>query len=285
MNWNINSCDGIYNSFDVHFTSECDNRCPHCIDAQYSGKGINHPDAHAIAKAIIDHQEGFDDVLFLGGEPCLYLPELCDCIRMIKQETRLKCYVTTSVPHTCYRLSPKFLEMAELADGVNLSVQHYREDVADKIRCTTSRYDRQAFYRELPHKERFRIHLNLVRPYLCDRDDVLSCLQHYDDMGFPVIKLSELQRATNSYASFEQIMGIRLPSPFAHGCQTWFDMRQLLPEYKGRLLLKRSCFLNEETRRASLADGIKVLRKCLVRPRPQHYAVVYEDGSLSNGWV
>lgn len=62
-------------------------------------------------------------------------------------------------------------------------------------------------------------------------------------------------------------------------------MRQLLPEYKGRLLLKRSCFLNEETRRASLADGIKVLRKCLVRPRPQHYAVVYEDGSLSNGWV
>ena len=285
MNWNINSCDGIYNSFDVHFTSKCDNRCPHCIDAQYSGKGIKQPDAHAIAKAIIDHQEGFDDVLFLGGEPCLFLVELCDCIRMIKQETRLKCYVTTSVPHTCYRLSPKFLEIAELADGVNLSVQHYREDVADKIRCTTSRYDRQTFYRELPHKERFRIHLNLVRPYLCDRDDVLSCLQHYDDMGFPVIKLSELQRATNSYASFEQIMGIRLPSPFAHGCQTWFDMRQLLPEYKGRLLLKRSCFLNEETRRASLADGIKVLRKCLVRPRPQHYAVVYEDGSLSNGWV
>lgn len=25
-----NCCDGIYNSFDVHFTSACDNKCAHC---------------------------------------------------------------------------------------------------------------------------------------------------------------------------------------------------------------------------------------------------------------
>ena len=69
MKWYINSCDGIYNSFDVHFTSECDNRCPHCIDAKYGGKGFKRPNAHAIAKTIIEHQEGFDDVLFLGEYP------------------------------------------------------------------------------------------------------------------------------------------------------------------------------------------------------------------------
>lgn len=285
MNWYINSCDGIYNSFDVHFTSECDNRCKHCIDAKYDGKGFKKPDAHAIAKTIIDNQEGFEDVLFLGGEPCLHLPELCDCIRMIKQETWLKCYVTTSAPAICHRLYPKFVELLEIADGVNLSVQHYREDVADQIRGTRSTYDRQAFYASLPYKRKIRIHLNIVRPYLCEKNDILECLGHYDYMGFPVIKLSELQRASDSYASFEQIMDVKLPSPYAHGCQTWFNMRKFIADYQGRLMLKRSCFLNEESCKASLMDGVKVIRKCFVKPKPQHYAVVYEDGSLSNGWV
>lgn len=32
-----NCCDGIYNSFDVHFTSACDNKCGHCIDSKYEG--------------------------------------------------------------------------------------------------------------------------------------------------------------------------------------------------------------------------------------------------------
>ena len=32
MKLNCNCCDGIYNSFDVHFTSACDNRCAHCVD-------------------------------------------------------------------------------------------------------------------------------------------------------------------------------------------------------------------------------------------------------------
>ena len=63
MKWDVNCCDGIYNSFDVHFTSACDNRCRHCIDMKYQGKGIIMPDPKAIAKTIIDHSEGYDDVL------------------------------------------------------------------------------------------------------------------------------------------------------------------------------------------------------------------------------
>jgi hypothetical protein len=35
MKMHCNSCDGIYRSFDVHFTSACDNNCAHCIDKQY----------------------------------------------------------------------------------------------------------------------------------------------------------------------------------------------------------------------------------------------------------
>lgn len=285
MKWYINSCDGRYNSFDVHFTSRCDNRCKHCIDAMTQGKGIKKPNAMAIAKTIIENADGHDDVMFLGGEPCLYLSELYDCIRMIKQETSLKCYVTTSVPRTCYNNYAKFLQVLDIADGVNFSVQHYREDVADKIRCTRSTFDRQAFYRDVPHKEKVRININLVKPYLCERDDVLSCLKYYNDMGFNYIKLAELQHEGDAYVSFEKIMGIKLKSPYAHGCQTWFDMSQYIPGFTARLQLKRSCFCCERTLMAGLMDGLKVMGKFLCPPKGGHYSVIYEDGSLYNGWI
>lgn len=285
MNWNVNCCDGIYNSFDVHFTSACDNKCKHCIDLKYTGLGIKKPDSAAIARTIIEHSEGFDDVLFLGGEPCLYLSELLFCIRHIKSSTKLKCFVTTSVPATCYRNYPLFLELIDEVDGINLSVQHYNEDIADKIRCTKSTFDRQEFYAGLPHKEKMRINLNIVKPFLYERADILACLKHYDDMGFPEIKLSEIQHGKDFFVSFEKVMDMKLKSPFAYGCQTWVDMRPYIPDYKGRLLLKRSCFLCEETLKASFMDGVKVIRKAIVRPRAGHYAVVYEDGTISNGWI
>ena len=63
MKVKCNCCDGIYNSFDVHFTSACDNRCAHCVDAIYEGLHINMPDVDAIVKTIVDNEDGLDDVL------------------------------------------------------------------------------------------------------------------------------------------------------------------------------------------------------------------------------
>ena len=71
-----NCCDGLYNSFDVHFTSACDNKCKHCIDLKYQGLWLSKPSISRIIDTIVQNQEGYDDVLFLGGEPCLYLKEL-----------------------------------------------------------------------------------------------------------------------------------------------------------------------------------------------------------------
>ena len=280
-----NCCDGIYNSFDVHFTSLCDNRCAHCIDCKYEGLNIAKPDTEAIADSIINNSNGYDDVLFLGGEPCLFLPELIDCIRRIKSHTELKAYVTTSVPKTMHDNPGLLDELLELVDGINLSVQHYREDIADKIRRTKSQYDRQAFYRSFPHKEKTRINLNIVKPYLYEKDDILACLKHYDDMGFPEIKLSEIQHGAEYFVSFEKVMGIKLRSPYSHGCQTWVDMRQFIPGYKGKLLLKRSCFLCEETLKASGMDFVKAACR-LITPKPKNmYGVVYENGMISRGWI
>ena len=284
MKRKCNCCDGIYNSFDVHFTSACDNRCAHCIDNKYEGFKICKPDVDAIVKTIVDNQEGLDDVLFLGGEPCLYLDELIDCVSQLREKTSLKLYVTTSVPKICYDKRDKFEQLIEMLDGINLSVQHYKEEIADEIRRTKSQYDRQSFYNSLPHKEKIRINLNIVKPYLYTKEDLSECLRHYDAMGFNSIKLSEIQHGTDVFVSFEKVFDIKLGSPYSCGCQTYLNMEEILEGFKTPVLLKRSCFMCEETLKASFGDGLKVACNLFRKPKNK-YGVVYENGKLTKGWV
>ena len=192
MKLKCNCCDGIYNSFDVHFTSACDNKCAHCVDQCYEGKHIVKPDKEAIVKTILDNQDGLDDVLFLGGEPCLFLDELLWCAKEIKSKSNLKVYVTTSMPKICYDKRDVFEELLDVLDGLNISAQSHDETIADEIRKTVSKYDRQAFYKSLPNKNKIRINLNIVKPFLYTKEDITACLRHYDSMGFNSIKLSEI---------------------------------------------------------------------------------------------
>jgi organic radical activating enzyme len=275
-----NCCDGIYNSFDIHFTSACDNNCAHCVDKIYQGINVKKPNVNAILSTIYANQSGYDDVLFLGGEPCLYLDELIECVEHIKENTTLKVYVTTSVPKTCSDDYHKFTYLLSLLDGMNLSVQHYKEDVADEIRKTKSKFDRQSFYLSLPEKSKIRINLNIVKPYLYTKEDILACLNHYDDMGFNEIKISEIQHGEEHFVSFEKIFKMDLKSPFYHGCQKHVQ----LPGITTPVLLKRSCFMCEETLKASLLDGIKAGYR-IFSPVKNKYGVIYEDGSLKSKWI
>lgn len=284
MKKKCNCCDGIYNSFDVHFTSACDNKCAHCVDQCYEGMHIVKPDVDKIVTTILENKDGLDDVLFLGGEPCLFLDELIDCVEKIKAASNLKLYVTTSVPKICYDKRDRFIYLLSILDGLNISAQHYKEDVADKIRKTKSQYDRQAFYNSFPYREKIRINLNIVKPYLYTKEDLTACLKHYDSMEFNSIKLSEIQHGRDYYVSFEKTFGIKLGSPYSNGCQTYLDMENIIPGFKTPVLLKRSCFMCEETLKASLSDGIKVA--CTLFRKPTNkYGVVYENGELMKGWV
>jgi len=268
----------------VHFTSACDNKCTHCIDRRFSGLGIVKPDVAAIVSTVVANAQGLDDVLFLGGEPCLYLDELLDCVRQIKAKTRLKVFVTTSVPKMCYDRHEIFYALINELDGINLSVQHYKEEVADKIRRTTSAYNRQDFYRQLPNKNKIRVNFNIVKPFLYTREDLTACLCHYGAMGFNSIKLSEIQHGKDIYVSFADVFDFFMLSAYSHGCQSYIDTSKILPGFDTPLLLKRSCFLCEESLSASLADGIKLVAK-IFRPSKNKYGVVYENGSLQGGWV
>lgn len=279
-----NCCDGIYRSLDVHFTGACDNKCAHCVDSHYNGIGVNKPNVNSIVNAIVENSNGIDDVLFLGGEPCLYLNDLLDCVIQLREKTNLKLYVTTAVPYVCYKEYGVFLKLIDLLDGINLSVQHYKEDVAEKIRGTTSKYDRQKFYRNLPNKEKIRINLNIVKPFLHTKEDIANCLYHYDKMKFNSIKLSEIQHGRDVYVSFCKLFNIKMSSPFSSGCQTYLNMKEILPDFSTPVLLKRSCFLCEDSLKASFCDGIKIIAK-IFKPSDSKYGVVYEDGRLTKGWI
>jgi organic radical activating enzyme len=279
-----NCCDGIYNSLDVHFTSACDNKCAHCIDMRFHGLAIKKPNITDIIDTIITNSNGVDDVLFLGGEPCLYLEELLDCVIQLRNKTNLKIYVTTSVPKICFDKRDLFYNLINEVDGINLSVQHYKEDVADLIRRTVSQYNRQSFYSNLPHKEKIRINLNVVKPYLYTKEDLTACLTHYDKMGFNSIKLSEIQHGKDVYVSFADVFNIKMKSAYSFGCQSYLKMDEILPGFSTPVLLKRSCFLCEESLSASLTDGVKVVAK-MFKTNKNKYGVVYEDGTLTKGWI
>lgn len=284
MKLSCNCCDGIYNSLDVHFTSACDNKCAHCIDMRFSGLGVKTPNVTAIATTIIDKKEGIDDVLFLGGEPCLYLDELFECVKLLRDKTSLKLYVTTAVPKTCYDNRELFESLIGLVDGINLSVQDHRESVADRIRRTRSQYDRQAFYSSLPNKDKIRINLNIVKPFLHTKKDISACLHHYDLMGFNSIKLSEIQHGKDVYVSFCDVFGIEMKSAYSDGCQSYLPMNDILPGFSTPVLLKRSCFMCEDSLKASVGDGLKAVLKLFAR-RQNNYGVVYANGTLTKGWV
>jgi len=284
MKMNCNCCDGIYNSFDVHFTSACDNKCAHCIDMRFHGVGAVKPDIGAIVDTILKNQDGLEDVLFLGGEPCLYLEELLECVTALKSKTNLKIFVTTSIPKICHDRKDLFFALIDILDGLNLSVQHWDESVADSIRKTESKYDRQAFYKSLPHKDKIRINLNVVKPFLYTKDDLTKCLYHYDAIGFNSIKLSEIQHGKDVYVSFADLFGLKLKSAYSNGCQTYLDMSSVLEGFTTPVLLKRSCFLCEESLKATALDGVKVLANVFKQSKNK-YGVVYANGQLTKGWV
>jgi len=242
------------------------------------------PNVDKIVSTIIKNSEGLDDVLFLGGEPCLFLEELIRCVEKLKEKTFLKLYVTTSVPKICFDNRDRFIYLLSLLDGLNISAQHYKEDVADEIRKTKSQYNREVFYNSLPYKEKIRINLNIVKPYLYTKEDITACLKHYDGMGFNSIKLSEIQHGKDYFVSFEKVFGIKLASPYANGCQTYLDMKNIIPGFKTPVLLKRSCFMCEETLKASIDDGVKVISSLFRKPT-NRYGVIYENGQLMKGWI
>lgn len=286
IKYNVNICDQIESELQIHFTKKCPNKCPFCVDALNDGlHGVAlKPNVDAMYATVFEYKDKVNSIGISGGEPMIYMKELHDFITRVKSNTSLKVYIITSLPYAAYAHRNLLYEIIEMCDGLSISPQHYDEEIADKIRGHKSLYDRQAFYRELPHKEKFTMNINMVKPYLCTKEEICKCIKHYNDMGFKNIKLAELFDRDEMYVSFEKTFGIKLKSPFAHGCKTEFDITPWIPSFDGKFVLKRVCFLVNKLLHANLSDTFKAATRALFAKK-YNFGVVYEDGSLHPYWI
>ena len=286
IKYNVNTCDQICSELQVHFTKSCPNKCPFCIDA--TNRGLENkatiPHIGAIYKRILKYKDNIESVCISGGEPMLYMSDLFALIMLLKENTNLKVYVITAVPENCYKYKNLFKLILERCDGMAISPQHYNEEIADQMRGHKSTFDRQAFYAEMPYKEKVTMNINMVKPYLCEKDEILKCIEHYNKMGFKDIKLVELFNMEKMYVSFEETFDVKLKSPFGHGCKTEFDITPWIPSYEGKFTLKRTCFLVNKLLHANLSDMFKAATRKLFEKK-YYFGVVYEDGSIHPYWI
>lgn len=269
-----NSCDGIYDSLDVRFTKACDNACSFCIERE-GLCSLGKTNVPAMIEAT--KSSGIRSVLILGGEPFLQPDKLLEYVRGIRLFVDT-IYITTSLPAVFKYNIGACLTILDYIDGLNVSVHSVDSDINNDIFVAYSRHNRLECLRQLncSYSHKIRTSINLVRGGIDNEHRLIEALDYLSSIGCKHIKINELQSTLDLYVSYEKVMGVKLPPPFATGCQTF------LPDYAGmRIQLKRSCFMVEDSLKASCRD----LFKAVLRGKPNNrFAVLYEDGHISSHW-
>lgn len=293
INWKCNSCDRIYESLDIRFTKACDNNCSFCIEK--SGiSSLGKTDVAALARSVLD--SGFKNILIVGGEPLLDLQKLYRFVHLVRTYTKVKkIYITISLPisvDTNLDTKNLLMDIIELIDGLNVSLQHYDSRINNVVLHASSKHDRLETLSMLTHinpeiRNKIRVNLNLVQGYIDNKLQVLTAIRLLSNVyHVKTIKLNELQNS-DKYVSFENIFpDCKLLSPYAHGCQTdithYFNSLSLM--YDIQILLKRSCFLVELSKTATFSDLVKVVGK-RIKNEKHKFGVLYENGKLENHWL
>jgi organic radical activating enzyme len=281
----INSCDGyFYDSVDVRFTKQCDNNCAFCIEKD--GIKDQNQNVKEMIKTTIEQNK--KEILILGGEPFINVKKLHEYIFGIRNNIE-KIFITTSLPKTIDLNNPLIHEILDTIDGLNVSIQSIDYEVNNQILKAASNHNRLDILKELniKWKDKIRTSINLVNGGIDSKEKLLNSLSFLYNIGCKNIKINELQEVSiQQYINFENIMNIKMKSPYAFGCQTnisnMFDFNGL------NITLKRSCFQVQpkEARNVNIFDFFKFLIKTyFISQKKQNTPVIYEDGSLKSGWI
>jgi molybdenum cofactor biosynthesis enzyme MoaA len=289
MKLKVNSCDGIYkDSLDVRFTKDCNNNCPFCIERS----GINslgQTNVRELARETIN--TGRQDILILGGEPFLYPYKLLLYIKLIRPYVR-NIYITTSLPKSIDVRNDTIREILDNIQGLNVSLQHYDWKKNNQA-MRADNHNRIAVLEKILSNKKWaaktRVSINLIKGYIDSYLEIINALRMLQGIGCKHVKLNELQNVdSDTYVSFEDIMRVKLKSPYAHGCQT--DVTKVIncflcDRIYMKVELKRSCFLvqDKSIAKASVPDLIKSFIKSFMKSE-NTCKVLYEDGTLSDGW-
>lgn len=276
-----NSCDGAYNSVDIRFCKSCDNNCSFCIEKN-GLKSFGKPNVQELIKSTLE--TGINDVLILGGEPFLYPKELLEYVKGIRKHVDT-IYITTSLPNKfCnFRLDSTIDCILRLIDGLNISIQSSNWIENNNLFNASSNHNRLEILRILNiyYAGKIRTSINLVKGGIDTKEKLLTTLHNLEEIGCIDIKINELQHQEDLYVSYEKIMDIKMKSPYAHGCNTKIKISDI----KANILLKRSCFVVENSLNASILDGIKAIIKRFFYRKQNKFAVIYENGKIEKGWL
>lgn len=284
-----NICDGLEKTASILFTSVCDNKCKLCISKDsLKGYKKKKPDVDALINSVFHSDDlDFETISILGGEPCLYLEELYEFImrlRMAKPE--LKIELTTAVPKTCLDNYELFFKILDEVDFIIFSVQSHIPEIADNIRGTKSKFDRNAFYWAIPqeYKSKIQISFLLTEEMMLPRM-ITQCVKFFAAMNYQSIRISEV--SGEGYVSFEDVMKIKLPSPFSHGCLT--DVSKYVGITSCPVYLRRRCFVVEPSRDATLLDLFKVWLVRVLRDKFHYenhlHKYILCDGKKETNWT
>lgn len=284
----INYCDGTTDScLDVRFTAKCDSACHFCIAAE-DMKHARNFDPDAMLEAVKKHPE-INELSIIGGEPLLFMKKLLSFMEQVEMEAPhiQNMYLTTALPYTVFSQRDLFNEILEKTAVLNVSLQHYDDTVNNFILQTKKKFSRFGLLKSIleneDNRKKIRVHLNLVRGGIDSEEELGTALYLLRDIGVQEVKINELMNASDDYVSFEDMTGVQLPSPYAHGCSTPIDYFEGLS-----ITLKRSCFVVEKSRQASKLDLLKIVAKGSIPELEKDNSVprvLYEDGTLTNRWM
>ena len=285
VKYNTNLCDRINNELMIQFTKFCPNSCAFCIDKFNKGVwGI--PDFEAIKTRVLEYAPQVTEVTISGGEPLVYINEILDLVKFIRKYTNLKITINTSIPYECYVYKSVYDEIVENVNCILFSAQHFDQKIADKIRHSKSKFERNKFYASLPNKDKYIVSLNIHKPYLYTKNDILTNINCFYRIGFKNIKLAELFERPEMHVSISEVLGIKLPRPFAERCSNKnINIRHLLPHFKGNLTIKTVCFIKSKNLKANFWDLFKTVTRNLFRHKKYFFGVIQPDGNIYPYWV
>lgn len=285
LKYNSNICDHIYDEMIIMITKSCPNKCAFCIDQL--NKGIKTPpDFDAIKECIIKYHDKVTNIILSGGEPLIYLEDVYDLVKYIKDNTKCNVTINTSIPYQCYENYELFDSLVDLCDNILLSAQHCSQVKADKIRQSKSKFKRNEFYDSFKNKDKFIISLNVHKPYLYSKYDILQNIEYFSNLGFKNIKLCELYEHPESYVAIDKVLGIKLPQPFAVQCSNKnIDISDLIPNFNGNLTIKKCCFIKSNNLKANFWDLFKTATRRFFMRKKYFFGVVQPNGEIYPYWI
>lgn len=265
-----NSCQGGYGPcLDVKFTNQCNGRCEFCIEKDgYSPKEaeLNVLIGHAIA-------DPSPTVLVLGGEPMCQMARLVTFLEGIRPYKK-KIYLTTN---GCYMSKENAVLLGRLLDGINISIHHYDQTIANDIIRPVNEHTKLNFIKlakSIPILQSLgcpvRLNVNLVKGYLDTRAQIDKMIDVAAQWGVDTIRFTELQNvddhlfvdATKLFPTLADI------DPWSDGCEQTVDVVQDV-----KVIVKIGCGHVVNSRPKPPCTGKSVCH------------VMYPNGEVTEGWV